>query len=97
MAQTTRARIDAAVSRALEAKLPIIKVDRDYYAVGSSSRPNEGYLLEIDDTGSIWCPCPGFEHTGLCVHKMSLGLHLGRVPASWLPTPTGGIDMQVAS
>ncbi len=46
--------------------------------------------------GSIWCPCQAFH--GFCYHKAALGIHLGTIPPSWLPTPTAANNvLQVAS
>jgi len=97
MARTTRANIDAAVSRALEAKLTILDMRDGFWAVESQSRHGTAYMLELDGAGSIWCPCEGFQYNAICTHKVALGIHIGTIPASWIPAVDVPIDVAVAS
>ena len=97
MALTSRARIDAAVSRALEAKPTILDMRDGFWAVESQSRPGTAYMLELDDTGRIWCPCEGFQYNAICTHKVALGIHIGTIPASWIPAVDTPINLQVVS
>ncbi len=86
-----------AIAKAVEVNPVVIQVDNDFWAV-QGSKPGHGYLLERDpESGDLWCPCKAAEFTGTCHHRAALGLHLGTIPSSWLPTSTGGIDLAVAS
>jgi len=100
MARTTRAHIDAAVSRALEARLTILDMRDGFWAVESQSKPGTAYMLELDETGTIFCPCEGFQYNAICTHKVALGIHIGTIPASWIPAvdvPIGVDIVAVAS
>ncbi len=98
MANTTRREAaERAIRKALEVNPPVFRVDAGFYAVGSS-RAGEGYLLERDEaTGDLFCPCPGAQINGCCFHRAALGLFLGTVPQSWIPTVDAPIAMAVAS
>ncbi len=98
MANTNRRETaQRAVAKAVEFRPVVIQVDNDFWAV-QSSKSGLGYLVERDPaTGDLWCPCKAAEFTGTCYHRAAVGLSIGTVPQAWLPTPTGGIDMAVAS
>ncbi len=88
-----------AIAKAVEVNPPVFRVDEGFYAVGSS-RPGEGYLLERNDDGDLYCPCEASQRGLPCYHRAALGLHLGTVPAAWLPAvdaPVGVEVMAVAS
>ncbi len=85
-----------AISKALELNPPVMRIDAGFYAVGSS-REGHGYLLEVNDCGDLWCPCEASQRGLPCYHKAALGLHLGTVPASWLPAMDTPLAVAVAS
>ncbi len=98
MAQAvSRASIDRAITRALEAQLTILDMRDGFWAVESQSKPGTAHMLEIDGDGKIWCPCEGFERNGICTHKVALGIRIGTIPASWLPAVDVPVDLAVAS
>jgi hypothetical protein len=85
-----------AITKALEVKPPVFKVDEGFYAV-ASSRPGVGYLLELSDDGDLYCPCPASQRGLPCYHRAALGLFLGTIPQAWLQSVDVPIDMAVVS
>ncbi len=86
-----------ALSKALELRPVVLRVDNDFFAV-ASSEPGHGYLLERDPaTGDLYCPCLASEYGATCYHRAALGLFLGTIPASWLPTVQGDEHARRAS
>ena len=85
---------ERALAKALELRPVVLRVDNDFWAV-ASSEPGHGYLLERDPaTGDLYCPCKAAEFNGTCYHRAALGIHIGTIPASWLPA---GYPQAVAS
>ncbi len=75
----------------------ILDVGDGFYAVASST-PGKAYLVERDpESGDLWCPCPGFAHTGYCYHKAALGLFLGTIAQAWIPAPASVYTYEVTS
>jgi hypothetical protein len=86
-----------AIAKALELRPVVLRVDNDFFAV-ASSEAGQGYLLERDPaSGDLYCPCKAAEFTGCCYHRAALGLYLGTIPTSWLPTPAQAEHVAVAS
>ena len=76
-----------AIMKALELQPIVIRVNYDFWAVASGSRPGAGYLVERDPaTGDLYCPCKAAEFTGCCYHRAAVGLALSTIPAPWIPT-----------
>jgi hypothetical protein len=73
-----------------------MRIDAGFYAV-ASSREGHGYLLEVSDCGDLWCPCEASQRGVPCFHRAALGIHLGTIPASWMPVVGVPIDVAVAS
>jgi hypothetical protein len=85
-----------AIHKALEVYPPVFRIDVGFYAVGSS-RPGEGYLLERNEDGDLYCPCEASQRGLPCYHKAALGLFLGTIPGSWLPSMDTPVSLVVAS
>jgi len=85
-----------AISKAAEVNPPVFAVDSNFYAVGST-RPGVGYLLERNEDGDVFCPCEASARGLPCYHKAALGLHLGTIPTSWVPSIDVPIDMDIAA
>jgi len=85
-----------AISKAAAVSPPVFRVDEGYYAV-QSSKPGHGYLLEINPDGDVFCPCTASERGLPCYHKAALGLHLGTVPRSWVPSVDVPIGVDIAA
>ncbi len=89
--------IEHSLEKAGRIKPVILEVDPNFWAVASST-PGKAYLVERDpETGDLWCPCPGFAHTGYCYHKAAVGLMLGTIPEAWVPAPASTYMYEVAS
>ncbi len=93
--QERQAQARRAIARALELRPTILKVDEGFWCVASSTE-GEGYLLERNADGDLWCPCAASQHGLCCFHRAALGIHLGTIPASWLP-PAEALAMPPAS
>ncbi len=94
---TRRQVAERAIAKAVELRPTVLRVDRDFWCVASST-PGKGYMVERDpESGDLYCPCPAAEHTGTCYHRASVGLAIGTIPASWLPVLDAPIDLAVAS
>ena len=85
-----------AITKAAEVNPPVFAVETNFYAVQSSD-PGRGYLLDVNSDGDVYCPCTASERGLPCYHKAALGIHLGTIPRSWLPSVDVPIDMAVAS
>jgi hypothetical protein len=83
-----------AITKAVAINPPVFRVDEGFYAVGSS-RPGVGYLLEVNPDGDVYCPCTAAQRGLPCYHRAALGIHLGRVPASWIPAIDAPIAVEV--
>jgi hypothetical protein len=95
--QVRRETAERALHKALELRPVVLRVDNDFFAV-ASSEPGHGYLLERDPaTGDLYCPCLASEYGTACYHRAALGLFLGTIPASWLPTVQGDEHARRAS
>ncbi len=93
---TRRETAQRAISKALEVRPAVMRIDAGFYAVGSN-REGHGYLLEVNPDGDLWCPCEASQRGLPCYHRAALGLHLGTVPTSWLPSVDVPVDVLVAS
>ncbi len=85
-----------AITKAAELRPPVFAVDSNFFAVGSS-RPGVGYLLERNEDGDVFCPCTASERGLPCYHKAALGLFLGTVPTSWVPSVDVPIGVDIAA
>jgi hypothetical protein len=97
MTQARREAAERAIRKAVELRPVVLQVDHDFWCVASST-PGKGYMVERDpESGDLWCPCPAAEFTGTCYHRAAVGMSLGTVPASWVPSADAPIDVLVAS
>ena len=57
------------------------------YKVGSSSSPGKFYELEADNSGDVYCSCPGFSYRGMCSHARTLkdSMAKNNVPKGYEP------------
>ncbi len=93
---TRRQVAERAISKALEVRPAVMRIDAGFYAVGSS-REGHGYLLEVSDCGDLWCPCEASQRGLPCYHRAALGLFLGTIPQAWIPAVDVPIGMEIAA
>ncbi len=76
-----------AVAKAQRTKPTVLKLGTEFYAVASTSRQGEAYIVRLYTDGGTACGCRAAEQGNYCVHRAAVGLQLGTIPARFLEQP----------